>query len=143
MSMLIASPLFTAYGAITQRQMRVLHPMISSFYISLFGLIVFTSVVLIRNDGYKFLYFFEASDWVYMICSGVLSGISLILTAKAFSYDTPSRLTIYTYLSSIFQFIFDLTILNTEFTGMQLVGIGIIFFANIIICVRTVKELTS
>lgn len=48
MTMLIASPMFTAYGAITQRQMRFLSPYVSSFYISLFGLIVFTTVVLVK-----------------------------------------------------------------------------------------------
>ena len=117
--------------------------MISSFYISLFGMIVFTFVVLIRNDGYSFIFYFGAFDWFLIITSGVLSAISLILTAKAYSLDTPSRLTIYTYLSSIFQFIFDLTILNTHFTEVQLFGIGIIFFANIIICIKTVNELVG
>ena len=58
----------------------------------------------------------------------------------ALRYDIASRVQVYSYLSAIFQFIFDITILNTKFVFLQYVGIAIIFLSNIIVAYKTIKE---
>lgn len=50
--------------------------------------------------------------------------------------EEASKAAQYNYLSPAFQFFFDLVIFNTEFYGLQLVGIGIIFIANIIVLIK-------
>jgi drug/metabolite transporter (DMT)-like permease len=53
------------------------------------------------------------------------------------------RLSIYTYLQPVIQFVFDLTLLHTTFAGLQIVGIGIVFVANVLVLGKTIKNVLN
>ncbi len=120
--------------------MRTLNHFVVTFYIAFASMVTFSLVSLFSGADWAFLNNFTMFDTILLIISVILLAIQLILLAKALTFDTPSRVAVYNYLSAIFQFIFDVTILDVTFVGQQLIGCGIIFTANIMMIYLNIRR---
>ena len=90
--LLLVNPILLAYGAITQRQMRDLHPAIATFHMSLLSSVGLIIAVYAMGDNFQFVLKFNYVDWTYFISIVILIGVFGYYMAKAYNLDTPSRL---------------------------------------------------
>ena len=122
---------------ILQRKLKHLNEWVTAFWIGGFGFIVFSisSLVIYFSTGFffDFLANFESFDWFLLIMFGFISAIQFFFFTKALTLDNPVRLSIYDYFLVIFQFVFDIAIFNTEFSGSQIVGGLIILVSNVLV----------
>jgi hypothetical protein len=81
-----------AYGAITQRQLRDLHPILTVFYVSFISSIVLIPVVYLMGNKFRYIWQFNYEDFIYFMTIVILIGINGYYGAKAFALETASRL---------------------------------------------------
>ena len=82
-------------------------------------MVVFSAISAINylrtGSYYQFLTTFTWVDWLLLSLMGIFSSIQFTLYAYALKLDNPVRLSIYTYISPVIQFVFDIVLFNTKF----------------------------
>jgi len=74
---------------------------------------------------------FEMTDYVILASGALFGNLAMVTKAKAMQYEMASRLSIMSYFSIVIVLFFDLFLFGTVFNLTEVMGIMIVFIANI------------
>ena len=132
-------PIMMAFSAIAIRHMRYLHPNVSGFYTCFTGMTAMSILVFATGKNYNWLGLFGLTEWIMFLFLGMIHTMSGYWLSYSAQLDTPARNQLYSYLAPVLQFFFDMTILNTDFNEVQVVGIVLIFLADAVLIYERIK----
>ena len=112
--------------------MKGLHEYTASTYSVLFSVSIFGLAMAASGTPVTVFNTFRGHEFALLVFVSLAGGIGMILKTKAFQYEKAGRLGMLTYLSIIFTLIFDLLLIGTKFSNGEVVGIVIIFSANLV-----------
>ena len=75
---------------------------------------------------------FSTFDFSILGFVSLAGGSAMLLKTKAFQFEMAARLSILSYFSVVFTFIFDFIFIGTAFTSDEAKGISIVFLANLL-----------
>eukprot|EP00347_Sterkiella_histriomuscorum_P022785 403337172 len=129
------NPILSSLVTVTLRNLRGIGIHTQAFYHAL-GLVgVMGTIILINGDTLPFLSRFSIQDYSLLIGAAFFALTNQLLKQMAVQYDTASRVTMYNYLQSLIQLVFDIVVFNYAFQIQELIGILLVFVVNVfLIC---------
>ena len=124
---LFFNPFLSAFGTISMRKMKKFHEAVVSFYLN--WSIGFTSlaVILILNQGFEPIAKFDWVSWLLSFGTGLTGVSSQTARFIALKLQKAAKLQKLQPLTTLWQFLFDITIFNVPYTLMQYVGLAYLF----------------
>ena len=133
MVMLVLGPILMAVTNVSLRHMKNLHEFTTSTYSVIYSIIVYGLIVLIsEEEKITMIYTLNTYEMLILIFVSLAGGAGMIWKAKALRYEMAGRLSILQYFSIIFTFLFDLVFIGTAFKSSEIIGILIVFLANVL-----------
>ncbi|CDW73109.1 membrane protein [Stylonychia lemnae] len=137
---LCLNPVLSSLVTITLRTLRNISVHTQAFYHAFVLSTVMGIVVLITQDYMSFLYQFSYYDYFLLISAAFFALIHQLLKQMAVQYNTASRVTIYNYLQSLVQLIFDILIFDYNFQLQELLGILLVFLVNLFLIFKIISK---
>ncbi len=113
-----------------------LHMFTTNFIVSCFITVFYPAIIITQwlgtsQNPFAVMGRFEVYDWILLFLAGLFGLLNQTFKAKALSLGEASKLTIYTYFSSVFQLVFDIAIFQTEFFTLQIIGMLTVFIVSL------------
>lgn len=83
---------------------------------------------------------FSTAELFILVFVAFAGGLGMLFKTKALQYEMAGRLGILAYFSIIFTFFFDLIFIGTSFTKGEMIGVAIVFLANLISAISVFKK---
>ncbi|TNV77029.1 hypothetical protein FGO68_gene5292 [Halteria grandinella] len=119
-------PFVISASSILQRQMRKLSGYTLGSYLC-FGMVAFfCPIAILTGKGLAIVQEFQWVDWGLVIVLGVNNAYMNITRIKASQHEEPAKLASVMYFQCVFQLLFDVLLFHTVFSGLSMIGIGIV-----------------
>jgi len=127
---IIYVPVGLSLSNVLMRKMKGLHFIQLSVFKLFVSIPIAGFVLALSRPSWEVFAHFGYVDWIILVASAVVQQGSVVGRFLSFKFASPSKLAHYTYLTSFYSFIFDLTIplLMAHFDVYNYTGIGIILF---------------
>lgn len=125
---LFASPILSAGGTISMRQMRKSNDAVVSWYLNWAILIMTLTVIFFTGQGFGPVVNFDSVSWMFTFGAGFATLSSQILKFKALKLETASLLQKLQPLTTLYSFLFDLFLFQVPYCAIQYAGLTFLFF---------------
>ena len=133
-------PFLLSIGSILMRKMKGVPEIAVSLYKNPLSLVF--NLMIMWGEGLDLKIFRECTwiDWLVIIVWAGLSIAYQTLKFRALQYEFPGKLSHYQYLASVYQLIFDIAIVDSTFSVVQWIGLGIMFGGYLIKTMYSIME---
>lgn len=119
--------------AISGRMMKKLNYVVIQTYNGLFGCLLSVSILLYQSlvEGKSLYGYSRHGTYVWMFFSGTLDTLGQNLMVITMQRSNPAAVSLYRYCGVFYGFMYDLVVFRRSFVLLQIVGLLIVFSANI------------
>ncbi|CDW77318.1 membrane protein [Stylonychia lemnae] len=138
-----AIPIMGSINSINQHSMRDFNDFTTGTYVNLILLVLFVPYIYIFEDGLIIMNRFEYYDYLQFILLGGTSVCIGLARKRALQYLEPGKLGGINFFQSIIQLMIDILFFGFAFAFQQLIGIVIIFTANIVKMIIWIRKMRN